>query len=355
MVDYSFYENIWKITLWKKVVISLFLFLFFGFLIYLLTESLDSGYPLFLLFLPLIVTSGFYVERWNILPSIFTTFSLLFLSIVHYGHEFFEFWYISILNLAIFLIIFSVVSILIGNVNVAFEKLRDEKEDEVNNRKRAERRKDLLYTLLRQDLQSKYQIIQGYLQLMEGSELTEKQEKFLKRALEKGRETGEILEMIKNLEQIEDIKLSDEKEVFYVLEDVVEHVSDLTGRENVKLEKNYNESLGRVEKSYSLRTLFLKILETQIELSQCDRIEISCEQEEKGFVVMIEDDGKKLSKSIRELFYGKIYEGKTAGEGGLRYYIIQEIANQSDAEIQIRDSKLGGSKFEIRIPRAKMS
>lgn len=352
MVGETLFKDIWKIDSWKKALISIIVFFFSGILIYSLTEFLDSGYPLFLLFVPLIVTSGFYVKRWNLSPSIFSSLSLLILSILHYRQEFFDLWYISFLNLTIFFIIFSVVSILIGHVNVSFKTLMDKKEFEIKNRKRAERENNILNTLLRQDLQIKFQIIQGYLQLLDDFELSEKQENYLQKALEKGEETGDILRMVKKLEEIEGNK-SIERELFYILEDVVEHVSDLAEKENVLIEKEYCKGIGKIRKYYQLRTLFLKILETQIKLSDCDKIKISCEQKVRDFVLKIEDDGKRLSDDVSSLFSGKTYEGKTAGEGGLRYYIIKEIAEQGDAKIEILNSELGGNKFKIHLPKAK--
>ncbi len=355
MFGKSLYKDIRTMEAWKKNAISILFFLFFGFLIYISTELVNNGYPLFLLFLPLIVTSGFYVKKWNLSPSIFSTLSLFFLSFLHYGQEFFEFWYISFLNLTIFFILFSVVSILIGRVNIYFEELKDEKKSEMKNRKKAEKRSDFLTTLLRQDLLTKLQIIQGYLQLLENSKLTEKQNEYLEKSLEKGKEADKILKMIKNLKEIEKKDWEGERGLSFILDEAVKQVLNLADRKKVRIKKGCPENVGKVKGYYPLKTLFSRIFETQIKFSDCEKIKISCKSKRKNLLIKIEDDGKKLSESSRELLSSKTYKGYTAGEGGLRYYIIKKIAEQTNCQIDIEDSALGGNRFEIRVPKASFT
>lgn len=65
----------------------------------------------------------------------------------------------------------------------------------------------------------------------------------------------------------------------------------------------------------------------------------------KKISVGILDDGLELPEDVKDIFSGGKYTGETAGVGGVRYYMIREIAEHNDAEIEIRDFELGWSKI----------
>ncbi|KXA96801.1 hypothetical protein AKJ39_04120, partial [candidate division MSBL1 archaeon SCGC-AAA259J03] len=110
----------------------------------------------------------------------------------------------------------------------------------ITERKKAEERKEFLNTLLRQDLGSKYQIIQGYLQLLEDkADLSDEPEKYVEKAMKAGREADEILGLAKKLEKIEETEWTGEKDIAKVLEHVTDDIFDLVGREGVEIEKDY--------------------------------------------------------------------------------------------------------------------
>ncbi|KXA89831.1 hypothetical protein AKJ61_02065 [candidate division MSBL1 archaeon SCGC-AAA259B11] len=68
--------------------------------------------------------------------------------------------------------------------------------------KKAEVRKEFLNTLLRQDLRSKFQTIQGYLQLLDEVDLPDEHREYLRKAVKAGGEADEILELGRKLEEI---------------------------------------------------------------------------------------------------------------------------------------------------------
>lgn len=66
-----------------------------------------------------------------------------------------------------------------------------------------------------------------------------------------------------------------------------------------------------------------------------------------------EDGGEGLSEDIKKLFSGEAYIGGTTGAGGVRYYIIRKIAEHNNADIEVKDSKLGGARFEVYLKKAE--
>lgn len=54
----------------------------------------------------------------------------------------------------------------------------------------------------------------------------------------------------------------------------------------------------------------------------------------------------------QRLHEGGAYTGGTTGAGGVRYYIIKEIAEHNNADIKVQDSELGGARFEVYLKKA---
>ena len=59
------------------------------------------------------------------------------------------------------------------------------------------------------------------------------------------------------------------------------------------------------------------------------------------------DNHKKLrwmlSKPIKRVLTGEMYDGSTSSLGGARYYMINQIADQNRAKIRVEHSDIGGN------------
>ncbi len=218
---------------------------------------------------------------------------------------------------------------------------------DITELKESEERKDFLNTLLRQDLGSKYQTIQGYLQLIEDADLTEEYQEYLEKANKAGKKVDEILGLANKLEELEKTELEGTKNITKTLNQVTDDIKDLIKKEGVEVEKDYPEKIGRVEGDYSLNLIFSQILLTRIQISNCNKIRIKAREKGQEVLVKITDDGETLPSDIKNMFSGGLYTGKTTGVGGVRYYMIKQIAEHNNAEIEVRDSELGGSGFDI--------
>ena len=89
--------------------------------------------------------------------------------------------------------------------------------------------------------------------------------------------------------------------------------------------------------------------------SSLDKIKIKLKNKENEAIVTLKDDGKKISKKTKQIFRGKAYTGETAGEGGIKYYIIKEIAEQNKTQISVGESEMGGAKFIIQLKKLKQT
>ncbi len=224
--------------------------------------------------------------------------------------------------------------------------------EDITDRKEVERRKEFLNTLLRQDLGSRYQTIQGYLQLVEEAELPDKYRKYLERAIKTGTEVDEIIGLAKKLEEIEKSDYLVVKDLPKVLEHILSDISDLIDNMGVKIDIDMMD-VDKVRSHYSLKTLLSQLIKVRIQTSGCDLIRIAGEKNEQEIILTLEDDGEPLPKDLKDLFAGDLYTGKTSGAGGVRYYMLREIAELTNASIEVKDSELGGAGFDVYLKKVQ--
>ena len=223
---------------------------------------------------------------------------------------------------------------------------------DITEQKETRERKNFLNTLIKQDLSDKTNILTGYLQLLEKTDLTEEQEMYLKRALRVSKESDEILRMAKELNVIEDTDWTTENDIIKVLEHIKDDISSLVPKEDFEIYVDSFDDQIKVQSDYSLKILISQIIKTRIDTSDCSRIKIELDDIGDKIVVSIHDNGEELPKEIIKLFSGDLYRGNSAGIGGARYYMIREIAEHNNTGIEVADSELGGARFDLSLVKA---
>ena len=140
---------------------------------------------------------------------------------------------------------------------------------DITDRKKAKKRTDFLNTLLRQDLGAQYQIVQGYLQLLKDeSDLSKKYKEYLDKSIKAGEKTDEILSLAKKLEEIEETKWANQKDIIHDLNSAIDNISHLTEEKGVKIVEDYPETISKVKGDYSLKTFFTHLLLTRIKIGR---------------------------------------------------------------------------------------
>ncbi len=208
---------------------------------------------------------------------------------------------------------------------------------------------EFLHTLLRQDLRSKYWTIQGYHQLLEEeANLPEKKGEYLRRAIRAAQGVDEILSLEKKLDELDETELVGQKNIIKVINQVIDDISDFVDEEGVEIERKFPEKIGKVKGDHSLKIIFSQILLTRIQISECTKVKIEAIGEE-NVLIRIDDDGGTLPDDVKNMFSGEAYTGRTTGVGGVRYYMIKQIAEHNNADINVQDSEYGGARFDIRL------
>ncbi len=223
--------------------------------------------------------------------------------------------------------------------------------EDISDKKEAEKREEFLHTLLRHDVKNKIQVIQGYLQLLEEtSELSEEMEYFVQNA-EKGVEGSiELIDKVGMLRraQIEEIR---PVKITPIVATVVDSITDHVDREGIDLRLRYVDDDIYVIGGPLLHEVLTNIINNSIQHSGCNRIQISVEKVDDGMVCRIEDDGKGIPDSKKGRIFNKGYTTDSGKGSGLGLFLAEKVIEKYGGSIEIRDSEMGGARFDVRLMR----
>ncbi|MFP4142336.1 MAG: ATP-binding protein [Thermoplasmata archaeon] len=218
---------------------------------------------------------------------------------------------------------------------------------DITERKMYEKREDFLHSLLRHDVKNKAQVIDGYLQLAEDYDLPDDVERFLNESRLASKSAKEIIKKVRTLRDIS--KEDDYKEMNAggLLSKIIGEYRSAFEKQGIEVE--YKTRDVKVEGGTLLEEMFTNILENTIKHSECDNVRISFEETDKHITVKIEDDGKGIPDKDKEKLLERGFKrGENAGSG-LGMYLVKEIAESYGGNAEVKDSELGGARFDIRL------
>ena len=213
-------------------------------------------------------------------------------------------------------------------------------------------REEFLHSLLRHDVQNKTQVVNGYLHLLEEyDDIPDEAKEYIEKARNATRASDEIIEKVRKLRQIEQEDEIEEIDIGSVLEAILsEHKSQLE-KENIGLE--IEGSGCKVKGGTLLEEMFSNLIENSILHSDCDKIRIRFEPKEDECIVTVEDDGKGITDDVKEKIFEKGFKkGENAGSG-LGMYLAKEIGESYDGNVEVKDSELGGARFDVYLKRVQ--
>ncbi len=220
---------------------------------------------------------------------------------------------------------------------------------DITGRVESEERQDLLHSLLRHDLKNKVTVMDGYLDLLKGSELSGEQGEYLEKLQKVCEDSDDLIEKVRTLRKIGEEEESRKTNLNSILEDVVEERK--TQAEEKDIELSYKKCEEVVYGGPLLEELFSNLVENSIKHSGCGLIRISCDVDGEDLIVNVEDDGCGISdEDKREVLERGVSKGDTGGSG-LGMFLVRQIAEGYGGGMEVKDSELGGAKFEIRLKR----
>ncbi len=318
----------------EKIAITLGVNLLLGPFIFVLAYYFNNIIFFTLFALPVSFTSFFYASRFNVIPALIGSVIYIVALTIFLGN-------FHVTEILLTTPILYILSIAIGYAG--YELLQWVK---------AENRKDLLNTILRQDLRSNNQLVLGYLQLIQEDDLSEENRNYFKKAREAALKENEVLELAQTLRKIDGDESLREKDLTKIIDEVLDEILSSDKSSGIEIEKKYDDSISKIKGTYSLKYLFVEILKSRLRSSKCSEIEIDTYDKGNKVLVQIEDDGKEIHPKIKDLLSKEEYSGNTTGDGGFRYYMIRQIAEQNEADIDVNNIDLDRVRFAVELKKA---
>ncbi|WGI17884.1 PAS domain S-box protein [Methanonatronarchaeum sp. AMET-Sl] len=220
---------------------------------------------------------------------------------------------------------------------------------DITKRKEAKNQEELLHSLLRHDLRNKAQIVQGYHELLENYNLPEKAEKYLEKANKAVQDSINLIEKIKKLIEIRKKGELMEVNINPIINKIINENKPQTEEEGIEIE--YKKLDCKVQAGPLTKELFSNIIENSIKHSDCNKIQISGKETDEKCIITIEDNGKGIPNNIKDKIFERGYKtGKKAGSG-LGLYLVSKITEGYNGSIKVKDSKLGGARFDIELKK----
>ncbi|WGI16920.1 PAS domain-containing sensor histidine kinase [Methanonatronarchaeum sp. AMET-Sl] len=223
--------------------------------------------------------------------------------------------------------------------------------NDVTDRKKAIERRNLIEDLIEHDIQNKIMVINGYLDLFQQKNLSKKQQKYLNKIKTSQKELEYLINNIKILKKADK---ADKKTI-----NIQTMVNNITKKIEKKLENQEIEITNKIPKNTKtiggevIRDVIKNIIENAIQHSDCDKIKITTQTTPNNIKINIEDNGTGVPPETREKIFEPGYT--TDREQGLGHglYLSQKIIENYEGSITYSDSDLGGSKFQITLPKPK--
>lgn len=228
--------------------------------------------------------------------------------------------------------------VLASHVGVAIRELQRKEELE------------FLLTLLRHDIKNRLTVTQGYLDLLEESALSEKDEKLRRKAFNASREMEDMLRKIGKLKAVEERAIQQVVSLHLLLSRVIEEYEDTARSKDIEIV--YHDAPYEVQGGPLLEDLFSNLIDIAIEHSNGSKVEISAKVTENNVRVTVEDDGRGIPEKMRGELFKRGKKGSGSSGLGIGLYLVKQIADKYQGKITVKESELGGARFDVYLKRS---
>lgn len=222
---------------------------------------------------------------------------------------------------------------------------------DITKRMEAEKRQEFLHSLLRHNLKNKISVIGGYLDILGNSDLPEEQQKFVEKAMFSVKKSDELIEKVRTLRKLQEEGEVQDVDLSEPLEKVAQEYEEIAEDRGIEMECETEKVT--VRGGPLLDEVFNNLIENAIQHSEGDLIRIHCDSQEDSVKVSVEDNGRGIPDDDKERIFEKGYKkGEEAGTG-LGTFLVSEIAENYGGKVEVKDSELGGARFEIELEKAE--
>jgi len=230
-----------------------------------------------------------------------------------------------------------------GNIEGFIGLIRD-----VSERIELEERQEFLYSLLRHDLSNVLMVVHQYLELLETLNLPEKGNEYTRKAKDALEDGTDLIDKVSTLEKAHETRDKNRSIALTALTDSIqERIDTRRGKSHMKMEVELPEDEVSVRGGELWVQVFENLIVNAIQHSEGDLIRVSGKNEDEEIRISVEDDGNGIPDDVKPNVFEKGYKkGEKAGFG-LGLYLAKRITDIYDGRIEVKDSELGGAKFDV--------
>ncbi len=209
-------------------------------------------------------------------------------------------------------------------------------------------REEFLHSLLRHDVGNKTQIAKGYLELMKNKF---EDDDFVQKTINAIDKTQEIIDKINQIRKIDRKEDLGKINVNKILEDVLSDYDSQLEDHGIEVDVSASDFV--VKGNVLLEELLSNLIENSIRHSDCDKIKIDVKEEGNDCYCVFEDDGKGLSEGQKDKIFERGYKKGDKAGSGLGMFLVREIVESFNGGISVKDSEMGGVRFDIKLKKAE--
>ncbi|OKY78825.1 MAG: Signal transduction histidine kinase containing PAS domain [Candidatus Methanohalarchaeum thermophilum] len=221
---------------------------------------------------------------------------------------------------------------------------------DITRRKEMQKQEEFLHSLLRHDVRNKNQITKGYLQLLKEKDLNKEIRGKVDKAIDALSESEDIIKKVRTLKEIQEQKIK-EIDLENVIQEVIEENQSRIKEKNIEIIKNPKKFKTKVKGGPLLKELFDNLINNSIKHSGGNKIRINCRKKPKKVICSIEDDGKGIPKEVKDKIFERGYKQGETGKTGIGLYLVKEIIEKYNGKIEVKDSELGGARFDVTLKK----
>lgn len=222
---------------------------------------------------------------------------------------------------------------------------------EAERRREAEKREDFLHFLLRHDLRNKTQITRGYLELLEDFDLPAVAERYVEKAMKGVREAMDLIEKVRTLRKAEQEE-AEETDIASTVQEGLERWRSLAEERDMEIMTEFPEEDENVKAGALLNEALSNVVENAIQHSKGSRVKISLTPDDGEIVCTVEDDGRGIPDEEKEKIFNRSYTTDEERGSGLGMFLVNMLLESYGGNIVVKDSELGGARFDVRLKKA---
>lgn len=191
--------------------------------------------------------------------------------------------------------------------------------------------------------------IKGYHSKIMESDLSGESRKFLEKAEASIKSCFDLYENVLNLEKMADGEMELKT---YDVDGMFEDILEGYDQENSGMELRYEESGQSVYGVPILPEAFCNIVNNSVKHSGGDQIEIYSEEEDDKVRIIVQDDGRGIPEGRRKEIFEKGAKGEGSSGSGLGMYLVREIVEASEGSVEAKESDSKGAGFDVTLNKA---